>query len=61
MNGPAYAPPAPQGPVWSTATAADGKEYYYNRLTQATTWEKPDELKDDVEVCDHRAYMLGES
>ncbi|KAH8629196.1 U1 snRNP-associated protein [Alternaria alternata] len=46
MNGSPFAPPAP---VWSSAKAADGREYYYNRLTQQTTWEKPDELKDDVE------------
>jgi pre-mRNA-processing factor 40 len=61
MNGPAYAPPVPpvpQTPVWSAATAADGREYYFNRLTNVTQWDKPDELKDDVEVCDSHAQIL---
>ncbi|KAI4625385.1 uncharacterized protein J4E87_005232 [Alternaria ethzedia] len=49
MNGPPYAPPMAQASVWSVATAADGKEYYFNKATNQTTWEKPDELKDDVE------------
>ncbi|KAJ1726617.1 U1 snRNP protein, partial [Coemansia biformis] len=26
-------------------TSADGRVYYYNKSTRATTWEKPDELK----------------
>lgn len=30
--------------------ALDGKKYYYNTVTQVTTWTKPDELKDEVEV-----------
>lgn len=31
--------------VWSEHTTPDGKMYYYNRLTGASAWEKPDELK----------------
>jgi hypothetical protein len=49
MNG--YPPPmAPPGPVWSAAKAEDGREYYFNKVTQETTWTKPDELKDELEV-----------
>ncbi|KAF1946124.1 U1 snRNP-associated protein Usp104 [Clathrospora elynae] len=39
----------PPSPVWQPAKTPDGKEYYYNPTTKVTTWEKPDELKDDVE------------
>ncbi|KAH6615283.1 hypothetical protein C7974DRAFT_403615 [Boeremia exigua] len=48
MNGypPAMGMPAP---AWRAVKTADGKEYYHNAATNATTWEKPDELKDDVE------------
>lgn len=49
MNG--YPPSiVPPGPIWQAVKTQDGKEYYYNPTTKQTTWEKPDELKDDVEV-----------
>lgn len=49
MNG--YAPQVAQPvSVWQAAKAEDGREYYYNPTTKQTTWEKPDELKDEVEV-----------
>ncbi|KAJ4352873.1 U1 snRNP protein [Ascochyta clinopodiicola] len=48
MNG--YPPPMGMpAPAWRAVKTADGKEYYHNAATNATTWEKPDELKDDVE------------
>lgn len=53
MNG--YPPPmgAPVS-AWRPVKTADGKEYYHNAATNATTWDKPDELKDEVEVrCIH--------
>lgn len=52
MNG--YPPPmgVPASP-WRAVRTAEGKEYYHNAATNATTWEKPDELKDEVEVCPH--------
>jgi pre-mRNA-processing factor 40 len=41
----------PQASLWAEAeNKADGKKYYYNATTGQTTWEKPDELKDEVEV-----------
>ncbi|KAF2632253.1 hypothetical protein BU25DRAFT_359043 [Macroventuria anomochaeta] len=48
MNG--YPPPMGM-PVsaWRAVKTAEGKEYYHNAATNATTWEKPDELKDEVE------------
>ncbi|KAJ2780711.1 U1 snRNP protein [Coemansia javaensis] len=33
------------GSQWAEHTAAGGRTYYYNKVTRATTWEKPDELK----------------
>jgi pre-mRNA-processing factor 40 len=30
--------------VWKEATSPDGRTYYYNTATNATTWEKPAEL-----------------
>lgn len=49
MNG--YPPPmgAPAS-AWRATKTADGREYYFNAATNVTTWEKPDELKDEVEV-----------
>jgi hypothetical protein len=52
MNG--YPPPmAPLAPVsaWKATKTKEGKEYYFNATTGVTTWEKPEELWDDVEVC----------
>ena len=50
MNG--YPPPMGMpASAWRAVKTADGKEYYHNAATNATTWEKPDELKDEVEVC----------
>ncbi|EOA82226.1 U1 snRNP protein [Exserohilum turcicum] len=48
MNG--YPPPMPpSSSTWTTAKTPDGREYYYNTITKLTTWEKPDDLKDEVE------------
>ena len=30
---------------WATHRTAEGREYYYNKETNTTTWEKPDVLK----------------
>jgi pre-mRNA-processing factor 40 len=34
------APPA----LWQEARNADGRVYYYNTITKATQWNKPEEL-----------------
>ncbi|KAJ3018809.1 UNVERIFIED_CONTAM: hypothetical protein HDU68_010972 [Siphonaria sp. JEL0065] len=34
---------------WITHTQPDGKPYYYNKVTQQSTWDKPDELKTPLE------------
>lgn len=44
MNG--FPPSSP----WKAVKTPEGKEYYYNSVTNATSWEKPDELKDEVDV-----------
>lgn len=49
MNG--YPPPvAATGSSWREVKHADGRAYYHNLATNETSWEKPDELKDEVEV-----------
>lgn len=35
--------PAP-APAWKSTTAADGRIYYYNSITNVTQWTKPEEL-----------------
>ncbi|KAJ1770522.1 U1 snRNP protein [Coemansia sp. RSA 1813] len=35
--------------TWAEFTTPDGRAYYFNRATQVTTWEKPDELKTQLE------------
>ena len=58
MNG--YPPPmgVPKSP-WRATKTQDGREYYHNSVTNVTTWEKPDELKDDIEVCDLLSRLLS--
>lgn len=36
---------------WQEARAADGRVYYYNTLTKATQWTKPEEMMSAAEVC----------
>jgi pre-mRNA-processing factor 40 len=52
MNGypPPIVPLAPE-PTWKATKTPEGKEYYFNAATGVTTWEKPQELWDEVEVC----------
>jgi pre-mRNA-processing factor 40 len=36
--------------LWSEARNADGRIYYYNTITKATQWTKPEELMTPAEV-----------
>jgi pre-mRNA-processing factor 40 len=45
INGHAATPP-----LWSEAKNADGRVYYYNTITKATQWTKPEELMTPAEV-----------
>jgi WW domain len=36
--------------LWQEARNADGRVYYYNTITKATQWNKPDELMTPAEV-----------
>jgi pre-mRNA-processing factor 40 len=36
--------------LWSEARNADGRVYYYNTITKATQWTKPEELMTPAEV-----------
>lgn len=40
---------APPG-LWQEARNAEGRVYYYNTVTKATQWTKPEELMTPVEV-----------
>jgi pre-mRNA-processing factor 40 len=37
--------------LWQEARNADGRAYYYNTITKATQWTKPEELMTPAEVC----------
>lgn len=36
--------------LWQEARNADGRVYYYNAITKATQWTKPEELMTPAEV-----------
>jgi hypothetical protein len=36
--------------AWEAFQSPDGLEYYYNHVTQETTWDKPEALKGHDEV-----------
>ncbi|KAJ3286015.1 hypothetical protein HDU79_006884 [Rhizoclosmatium sp. JEL0117] len=66
MGMPPGMPPVPgmmpqqKEPEWIAHTKPDGKVYYYNRVTQQSTWEKPEELKTPLEralsACPWKEY-----
>jgi len=41
--------PAPPG-LWQEARNAEGRVYYYNTITKATQWTKPEDLMTPAEV-----------
>jgi hypothetical protein len=43
--------------LWQEARNADGRVYYYNTVTKATQWTKPEELMTPIEV---RSISLGQ-
>lgn len=45
MNG--HGPPSV---LWQEAKNADGRIYYYNTITKATQWTKPEDLMTPAEV-----------
>lgn len=44
--------------VWSEHVNAEGKKYYYNRLTKKSVWDKPEELKSKEEVRNSAIYNI---
>jgi pre-mRNA-processing factor 40 len=48
MNGPSGQ--AGASGLWSEARNAEGRVYYYNTVTKATQWTKPEELMTAAEV-----------
>jgi pre-mRNA-processing factor 40 len=36
--------------LWSEARNAEGRVYYFNTITKATQWEKPEDLMSPAEV-----------
>ncbi len=43
---------APPG-LWQEARNSDGRVYYYNTITKATQWTKPEDLMTPAEVSVH--------
>ena len=48
MNGMNGHPAAP--PLWQEARNPEGRIYYYNTITKATQWTKPEDLMTSAEV-----------
>jgi len=36
---------------WAEYSTKEGRKYYHNKITQVTTWDKPDELKSAAELA----------
>jgi pre-mRNA-processing factor 40 len=49
MNGAMNGHSAPPS-LWQKARNADGRVYYYNTVTKATQWTKPEDLMTPAEV-----------
>jgi pre-mRNA-processing factor 40 len=49
MNGAINGHPTPPS-LWQEARNADGRVYYYNTITKATQWTKPEDLMTPAEV-----------
>jgi pre-mRNA-processing factor 40 len=49
MNGAMNGHPALPS-LWQEARNADGRVYYYNTITKATQWTKPEDLMTPAEV-----------
>lgn len=37
--------PPPFAPIWSEHMVTDGRKYYFNHITQQSTWEKPKDVQ----------------
>jgi pre-mRNA-processing factor 40 len=51
MNGPNGHAASPG--LWQEARNSDGRVYYYNTITKATQWTKPEDLMTPAEVSAH--------
>ncbi|QIX02251.1 hypothetical protein AMS68_007768 [Peltaster fructicola] len=41
--------------MWKAAQAGDGRQYYYNTATNATTWEKPEDFDEQASAASPQA------
>jgi len=52
-------PPPPPAKGWEVHVAADGRPYYHNRATGATTWDPPLESPNGKNLCAPSEYGVG--
>lgn len=50
MNGMHPPVPQPGAAAWQEHRTPDGRAYYYNPLTKATQWTKPEDMMTPAEV-----------
>jgi len=48
---------SPAPPLWQEARNPEGRVYYYNTITKATQWTKPEDLMTPAEVCRDNWYL----
>merc|ERR1719183_1279014 len=48
--------PADEASSWTEHTHTDGRRYYYNRVTKASSWDKPDVLKSSEEKANTTSW-----
>lgn len=48
--------PAKDAASWTEHTHSDGRRYYYNKVTKASSWDKPECLKNDTEKANTTSW-----
>ena len=48
--------PAKDAASWTEHTHSDGRRYYYNKVTKASSWDKPECLKNHTEKANTTSW-----